>query len=162
MKIKSFMTMTVAAVALVLGMSSCSSSDDEPEVALANQVAGSYTGEENLEVMGEGEVSTTTYEFAKSLDTSIDMTIPPTAGGGPMALPALLVKNIALTKEGDNITGRLASYSGTVINADGAEKAYTVTDVVILFKGNTVVLTYILKYGNMPFAFNGTFTGTKN
>ena len=53
MKIKSFMTMTLAAVAFVFSMGSCSSSDDEPEVAVAAQVAGSYSGNEVIMVMGE-------------------------------------------------------------------------------------------------------------
>ena len=154
------MTMMVAVVAIVLGVCSCGSDDDEPEVAVAAQVAGSYTGEETLTVMGEVFNSTPTYEFVKSSDISVDMTIP-ASDGGSMVLPSLPVKNITLAKSGNTVIGKLASYAGTVINSDGAEKAYTVSDVTVIFDNKTVVVTYSLKYGNMPFAFAGQFTGTK-
>ena len=162
MKIRSFMTMMVAAVAIVFGMSSCGSDDnDEPEVALAAQVAGSYTGQEILTVDGEPDEGSATFVFTKSSDTSIDMTIPQ-YGMGMMTLPALPVKNIPLTKSGSTITGKLASYAGSVTNADGAEKAYTISDVTVIFNDKTVVVTFTMKYGNMPFVFAGQFTGTRS
>ncbi|MBR5083105.1 MAG: hypothetical protein IKX33_00760 [Prevotella sp.] len=145
---------------IVFGMCSCGSDDDEPEVAVASQVAGSYTGEEIMTVMGDAFNSNPTYVFVKSSDISVDMTIPASEGGS-MVLPSLPVKNITLAKTGNTITGKLASYTGTVVNSDGAEKAYTVSDVIVIFSGNAVVATYTLKYGNMPFAFAGQFTGTK-
>ena len=46
-------------------------------------------------------------------------------------------------------------------NASGAEKAYTVSDIVVIVNDKTVVVTFKLKYGNMPFDFEGQFTGTK-
>ena len=160
MKIKSFVTMMVAAVAIVLGVSSCGSDDDEPEVAVAAQVAGSYTGQEILTVDREPDAGSAIFEFTKSSDTSVDMTIPQ-YGMGMMTLPALPVKNIPLTKSGNTITGKLASYAGSVTNADGAEKAYTISDVTVIFNDKTVVVTFTMKYGNMPFVFAGQFTGTK-
>lgn len=160
MKIKIFTTIMVAAMTIVFGMCSCGSDDDEPEVAVASQVAGSYTGEEIMTVMGDAFNSNPTYVFVKSSDISVDMTIPASEGGS-MVLPSLPVKNITLAKTGNTITGKLASYTGTVVNSDGAEKAYTVSDVTVIFSGNAVVATYTLKYGNMPFAFAGQFTGTK-
>ena len=78
-----------------------------------------------------------------------------------MSLPALPVKNITLVKGDNSIIGKLASYTGSVNNTNGAEKAYTVSDVIVIFNGKTVVATYTLKYGNMPFAFTGKFSGTK-
>ncbi len=152
--------MALAAMTFAFGVCSCSSDDDEPEVAVADQVAGSYTGDEVLEVMGEGDTNTRTYEFTKATDISVDMVIPATEEG-MMALPALPVKGITLTKTDNTITGNLSSHIGTVINASGAEKSYTVTDLTVIFSNNTVVLTFTLKYGNMPFAFTGKFTGTK-
>lgn len=160
MKIKSFMTMMVAAAAFVLSMSSCGSDDDAPEVAVATQVAGSYTGSELMIVMGEPDEDTKTFEFTKSTDTSVDMMIPE-YGEGMMSLPKMPVKNIPLTKSGNTITGKLAKYEGTVTNASGAEKAYTVSDIVVIVNDKTVVVTFKLKYGNMPFDFEGQFTGTK-
>lgn len=161
MKIKNLVTMALVAVAIVFGVCSCGSDDDdEPEAALAAQVMGAYTGEEILSVMGDDFDSTPTYEFVKSSDNSVDMTIPATTGGS-MNIPALPVKNITLTKSEKAITGRLASFAGTVVNADGSEKSYTVTDLVAIFNDRAVVVTFSLKYGNMPFAFIGKFTGTK-
>ena len=161
MKIKSFMTMMMAAMAFMFGMSSCSSSnDDAPEAPVANQVIGSYTGNEVLTVMGEDDESTETFEFTKATDVSVDVTLPK-YGEGMMTVPALPVKGIMLTKSGNTITGKLAQYEGTVKGADGSEKAYTVSDVTVIFNDKTVVMTFTQKYGNMPFAFEGVFTGTR-
>ena len=158
---KKLMTMTIAAMAFVMSMSSCSSSnDDAPEAPVANQVIGSYTGNEVLTVMGEDDESTETFEFTKATDVSVDVTLPK-YGEGMMTVPALPVKGITLTKNGNNIAGTLASYTGSVKNADGAEKAYTVSNVTVLFNDKNVVVTFSLKYGNMPFDFVGQFTGTK-
>lgn len=162
MEIRKMMTMMVAAVAIVLGVSSCSSSDDEPEVAVATQVVGSYTGNEIIKVMGEeSSNTTTTYVFAKATDTTIDMTIPESGEMGAMMIPALAVKNIPLVKNGNTITGNMASYSGTVTNASGTEKAYTISNIAVVFGENKAVVTFSLKYGNMPMAMETTFTGTK-
>ena len=160
MKIRHLMTTTLAAVAFVLSISSCSSNDDEPEVAVADQVVGSYTGTEVLTVMGEADESTETFEFTKASDVSVDVTLPK-YGEGMMTVPALPVKGIMLTQSGNTIIGKLAKYEGTVKTADGAEKAYTVSDITVIFSGKTVVVTFAQKYGNMPFAFEGQFTGTR-
>ena len=162
MEIRKMKTMMVAAVAIVLGVSSCSSSDDEPEVAVATQVVGSYSGNEIIKVMGEeSSNTTTTYVFAKATDTTIDMTIPESGEMGAMMIPSLPVKNIPLVKNGNTITGNMASYSGTVTNASGAEKAYTISNIAVVFGENKAVVTFSLKYGNMPMAMETTFTGTK-
>ena len=160
MKIKSLMTMTLAAMAFVVSMSSCSKDDDEPEVAVADQVVGSYSGTEILTVMGEADESTETFEFTKASDSSVDVTIPK-YGEGMMTVPALPVKGIMLTQSGNTITGKLDKYEGTVKTADGADKAYTVSDITVIFSDKTVVVTFTQKYGNMPFAFEGQFTGTR-
>jgi hypothetical protein len=160
MKIKSLMTMTLAAMAFVVSMSSCSKDDDEPEVAVADQVVGSYSGTEVLTVMGEADESTETFEFTKSTDSSVDVIIPK-YGEGMMTVPALPVKGIMLTQSGNTITGKLDKYEGTVKTADGADKAYTVSDITVIFSDKTVVVTFTQKYGNMPFAFEGQFTGTR-
>lgn len=162
MKIKSFMTMTLAAVAFVFSMGSCSSSDDEPEVAVAAQVAGSYSGNEVIMVMGEESSNETkTYVLAKSSDASVDMTIPEMGMGGHMTIPALAVKNIPLTKSGNTITGKFDKYEGVVTNAAGDEKNYTISNLALVSSDKTVAVTFSLKYGNMPMSMETTFTGTK-
>ena len=159
MKIKSLTIALIASLATVLGTSSCSS-DDEPEAPVAAQVAGSYSGNEVIMVDNEESSNETkTYEITKVSDTSVDMTVPEW-GMGMMSIPSFVVKNIPLAKSGNTITGKLASYSGTVKNAKGEEKAYVVSNVALIFNDKTVVATYSLKYGNMPFLMTTTFTGT--
>ena len=160
MRIKSLTIALIASLATVLGTSSCSS-DDEPEAPVAAQVAGSYTGNEVIMVDNEESSNETkTYEITKVSDTSVDMTVPEW-GMGMMTIPSFVVKNIPLAKSGNTITGKLASYSGTVKNAKGEEKAYVVSNVALIFNDKTVVATYSLKYGNMPFLMTTTFTGTR-
>ncbi len=159
MRIKSLTIALIASLATVLGTSSCSS-DDEPEAPVAAQVAGSYTGNEVIMVDNEESSNETkTYEITKVSDTSVDMTVPEW-GMGMMTIPSFVVKNIPLAKSGNTITGKLASYSGTVKNAKGEEKAYVVSNVALIFGDKTVAGTYSLKYGNMPFIMTTSFTGT--
>ncbi|MBR5326048.1 MAG: hypothetical protein IKU49_06115 [Prevotella sp.] len=160
---KKIVTMTLVAMAFVMSLSSCSKDDDDDKKveALATQVAGSYTGNEIFVVDGEESSNETkTYEFAKASDVSVDMTIPE-VGMGMMTIPSFQVKGIALSKDGNTIKGKLASFEGTVKGADGSDKAYAVTDVTALFNDKTVVVTYSLKYGKMPFPFTASFTGVK-
>ena len=161
MKIKSLTIALIASLATVLGTISCSSDDDEPEAPVATQVAGSYTGNEVIMVDNdESSNETKTYEITKASDTSVDMTVPEW-GMGMMTIPSFIVKNIPLAKSGNTITGKVASYSGTVKNAKGEEKAYVVSNVALMFSDKKVVGTYSLKYGNMPFLMTTTFTGTR-
>lgn len=166
MKIKHFMMMTMAAVALVFGVSSCGGDDDVTPVPdpLANQVAGNYSGTERMTVSGDIDESDKVFQFTKANDTTVDLVIP-AYGEGMMTLPELPVKGIILYKEGDNIAGALSqgSYSGTVKNAKGEEKTYVVSDFMVLYstKDNAIMVTFKLKYGNMPFDFDGVFTGQK-
>ncbi len=159
MKFKSIMTL--ASMAFVFGMSSCGSDDDAPAAPLATQVAGTYNGNEVVIVDNEESSNETkTYEITKASDTSIDMVIPQ-IGMGMMTIPAVPVKGITLTKDGNTIKGSLAKYEGTLKADDGSEKAYTVSNLVILFSDKNVVVTFAEKYGRMPFSLNTTFTGTR-
>ena len=160
---KKFVMMTMAAMAFVMSLSSCSKDDDDDKKveALATQVAGSYSGNEVVKVMGEessNEVKT--YVFVKASDTSVDLTIPQ-VGMGMMTIPALPVKGISLTKSGNTITGKLDSYEGVVTNASGEEKNYTISNLALVFSDKTIAVTFSLKYGNMPMTMDTTFTGTK-
>ena len=162
MKIKGFMTMMAVATALVFGVCSCGGDDDEPEVALASQVIGSYTGNEVIMVDNdESSNETKTYEITKASDITIDLAVPEVGMGGMMTIPAFSVKGITLAKSNNTIVGKLASYNGTVVNAKGEEKAYTISDATVMFSEKTVVAKFSLKYGNMPFIMATTFTGIK-
>ena len=159
MKIKFYLMVMAVAVTAVLGMSSCSSDDDETAEAVASQVVGSYTGNEVVMVMGEESSNETkTYQISKASDAAVDLTVP-ASGMGMMTIPSFTVKNIPLSKNGNTITGKLDSFAGTVKNAQGDEKAFTVSNVTMLFSDKTVVATFSLKYGNMPMAMDTNFTG---
>lgn len=173
MKIKSFILTTMAAVALVFGVSSCGGDDDVPPVPespVADLLAGSYSGTETMTVSGDIDESEKVFQFTKANDTTVDMVIP-AYGEGMMTLPELPVKGIILAKQDEYIAGVLpidpttgtASYSGKVKNAKGEEKTYVVSDFMVLYstKDNAIMVTFKLKYGNMPFDFDGVFTGKK-
>ena len=157
---KKFMTMALATVAFAFSMSSCGS-DDEPEVAVANQVAGSYSGNEVFVVDNEESSNETkSYQFTKVTDVSVDLQIPE-VGMGMMTIPSFPIMGISLSKDGNTIKGKLTKFEGSLKGADGSDKAYTVSDLTALFNDKTVVVTYSLKYGRMPFPFTCTFTGTR-
>lgn len=164
MKINNFLKVMMASVAIVIGVSSCDS-DDDSVVAVADEVVGSYTGEETIVIMGDPEDDTATFKFFKSSDSSIDMIIPQ-SGEGMMVIPALTVKNIPLKKYNNGASGTLDSFTGTVTNAKGEEKTFTVTKLMVVFdtnpKGKAVVATYVLKFGSMPFEMVTTFNGSKD
>ena len=157
---------TMAAVALVFGVSSCGGDDvpPVPESPVADLLAGSYSGTETMTVSGDIDESEKVFQFTKANDTTVDMVIP-AYGEGMMTLPELPVKGIILVKEDTNIAGALplGSYTGTVKNAKGEEKTYVVSDFMVLYSGkdNAIMVTFKLKYGNMPFDFDGVFTGKK-
>ena len=165
---KKFMTMTLAAMAFVVSMSSCSSSsnDDQSEVPLATQVVGSYTGTEIVLVNAEESSNETkTYQFTKVTDVSVDMVIPE-VGMGMMTIPSIPVKNIPLTKNGNSITGKLDMYPPlgqdiTVKNAQGEEKKFNIKDLTFILSDKTIAVTFSLKYGNMPMWMDFQFTGSK-
>ena len=167
MKIKSFILTTMAAVALVFGVSSCGGDDvpPVPESPVADLLAGSYSGTETMTVSGDIDESEKVFQFTKANDTTVDMVIP-AYGEGMMTLPELPVKGIILVKEDTNIAGALplGSYTGTVKNAKGEEKTYVVSDFMVLYSGKdkAIMVTFKLKYGNMPFDFDGVFTGQKS
>ena len=162
MKMKSLMAM--AAMAFVFGLSSCGGDDDVPETPAANQVAGSYAGTETLTVDGEADESDELIQITKVTDTTVDLVLP-SYGESMMTIPELPVKNIVVAKKGDDISGTITggTYTGTVTNSKGEEKTYTVNDFVLLYNetNKTLILTFKMKYGNMPFVFEGLFVGQK-
>ena len=163
MKMKSLMAM--AAMAFVFGLSSCGGDDDVPETPAANQVAGYYAGTETLTVDGEADESDEVIQITKVTDTTVDLVLP-FYGEGMMTIPELPVKNIVVAKKGDDISGTITggTYTGTVTNSKGEEKTYTVNDFVLLYNetNKTLILTFKMKYGNMPFVFEGLFVGEKS
>ena len=162
MKIKKIMAMMIAAVAVCVGFASCGD-DDEETVAVAQTLAGIYTGELSTTVMGSESKDKATYEIKMIDDTHVSITTP-AAGSGAMALPSITVNNIPVTTSVVNgsevVSASIDKVSGTV-TVNGAEKAYTFSDVVIVNSGSKVSITYSLQYGKMPVAMVSSFTGNK-
>jgi len=160
MKITKFLAMMVAAVTMTMGFSSCGDDDDDAAGNASFAVEGTYSGDEVLTVMSEPFDRTTDYTFTKSSENTVDLVIPAIDAEGHMSLPELKIEGIVLTAGDKAVTGKLDSYEGTVV-VDGNTKAYTMSDVTVIFSEESVSVVYTLKYGNMPFPFAGTFTGTK-
>ena len=163
MKKKSLMAL--AAMAFVFGLSSCGGDDDVPETPAANQVAGYYAGTETLTVDGEADESDEVIQITKATDTTVDLVLP-SYGESMMTIPELPVKNIVVAKKGDDISGAITggTYTGTVTNSKGEEKTYSVYDFILLYNetNKALILTFKMKYGNMPFVFEGLFVGEKS
>lgn len=162
MKIKKFMAMMIAAVAVCVSFASCGD-DDEEIVPAAQILAGKYAGELSTTVMGSESKSDATYELKNTDDTHVSMTIP-AAGSGAMAMPSITIDKIPVSTSTVNgsevVSASIDKVSGS-ITVNGAEKSYTFSDVVIVNSGNKVSIAYSLQYGKMPVAMICSFTGNK-
>lgn len=163
MKVKSFLAMMMAACAMVVGTVSCDDEDEDKSVAVADWVAGSYTGMVSTVVMGSTSTDTVTYIVEKKDDSSIKFTTP-ASGSGTMKLPSLTVDNLSLTEtslEGVKVyTAKSSSVSGLIM-VDEQEKTYTFNDIAIAADGKTITISYSLQYGKMPVAMVTSFKGDK-
>lgn len=165
MKMKSLMAM--AAMAFVFGLSSCGSNDEPPlpETPVANQVAGLYSGTETMTVDGDADESEEIFEITKVTDSTVELLLPE-YGEGMMTIPEIPVKDIVLAEDGDIIAGSLknGSYTGTVKNSKGEEKSFTVNEFILLYNttNKAIIVTFTLKYGNMPFGFDVVFEGKRS
>ena len=166
MKMKSLMAM--AAMAFVFGLSSCGDNDGPavPETLLADQVVGTYSGTEILTVDGEEDESTQSIVITRSSMLTVDFALP-AYGEGMMTIPALPLKNIVLEKDNDgDIAGTFptGSYTGTVTNSKGEEKTFVVSHFMLLYSltDKSITIAFKLKYGNMPFDFDGVFYGKRS
>lgn len=167
MKIKKFMAMMIAAVALCVSFASCGDDDDDDDnkvvTPAAQTLAGNYTGVLTLSVMGSESNDTVSYEIKKIDDTHVSMTTP-AYGSGAMALPAITLNDIPVSVssvEGvDIISASVSEISGSIV-VNEQEKAYKFSDVVIKGTGKKVSIAYSLQYGKMPMAMVVSFTGDK-
>lgn len=163
MKIRKFLAMMIATVALCASFTSCGDDDDEKTVPAAESLAGTYTGTLSISVMGTESTDTVSYVITKEDDTHVKMTIP-AAGSGMMSLPSITVDNIPVTTSTVNgaevVSASVSTVSGT-INVNGTDKSYTFNDIVIVGQNKTAAINYSLQYGKMPAAMVCAFKGTK-
>lgn len=159
MKMKNFMAMMMAACVMVMGAASC---DDDDELSgdekAAQEMAGTYTGEYILTVMGSSDTATVEMTINKLGTDSIQL-VTPAAGSGAMALPSLTC-NLKAVNTAGLYTATAESVSGTIIVND-VEKAYTFSNVAIAVTKKEAGISYSLQYGKMPMAMVVTFKGEK-
>ena len=162
MKIRKFMAMMIAAIAVCVGFASCGD-DDEIVIPTADTIAGNYTGEVTITVMRSDSKSNGTYEIKKIDDTHVSMTTP-ASGEGAMAMPAITVNNIPVTSStvsgAEVVSASMAESKGT-ITVNDVEKAYTFSNIVIKNSGKKISIVYSLQYGKMPMTMEFSFTGEK-
>ena len=157
-KFKTMMAMMLALVSMCVAFSSCSSEEDDT-VAVAKEIAGSYTSSLDMTVMGEASTyDNLTMKIEAVDDATVKVTLP-ACGEGMMALPALEVPAVKVSGSNGAYAFSQESYAGT-ITVNGAEKKYTVT-LQGTFKDNTLTVNYSVQYGKMPAAMIGKFVCKK-
>lgn len=158
-KFKTMMAMMLALVSMCVAFSSCSSDDDNDTVAAAKEIAGSYTSNLEMTVMGEPSTyNNLTLKIEAVDDATVKVTLP-ACGEGMMALPALEVPAVKVSGSNGAYAFSKENYTGTV-TVKGAEKNYTVTLQGTL-KDNTLTVNYSVQYGKMPMPMIGKFVCTK-
>ena len=158
-KFKTMMAMMLALVSMCVVFNSCSSDDDNDTVVAAKEIAGSYTGNMEMTVMGEtSPYDNVTMKIEVVDDATVKVTLP-ACGEGMMALPALEVPAVKVSGSNGAYAFAQENYAGT-ITVNGAEKKYTVTLQGTL-KDKTLTVNYSVQYGKMPMPMIGKFVCTK-
>ncbi len=158
-KFKTMMAMMLALVSMCVVFNSCSSDDDNDTVAAAKEIAGSYTSNLEMTVMGEPSTyNNLTLKIEAVDDATVKVTLP-ACGEGMMALPALEVPAVKVSGSNGAYAFSKDNYTGTV-TVKGAEKNYTVTLQGTL-KDNTLTVNYSVQYGKMPMPMIGKFVCKK-
>lgn len=158
-KFKTMMAMMLALVSMCVVFNSCSSDDDNDTVVAAKEIAGSYTGNMEMTVMGEtSPYDNVTMKIEAVDDATVKVTLP-ACGEGMMALPALEVPAVKVSGSNGAYAFVQENYAGT-ITVNGAEKKYTVTLQGTL-KDKTLTINYSVQYGKMPMPMIGKFVCTK-
>ncbi len=153
------MAMMLALVSMCVVFNSCSSDDDNDTVAAAKEIAGSYTSNLEMTVMGQASTyENLTMKIEAVDDATVKVTLP-ACGEGMMALPALEVPAVKVSGSNGAYAFSQENYTGTVTVKD-AEKNYTVTLQGTL-KDNTLTVNYKVQYGKMPMPMIAKFVCTK-
>lgn len=154
--------MMLALLTMCVTFTACGDDDDDKQatVAAADIVAGSYNDDMTCTVMG----STDTYEdvdftLTKVTDGTVNIVLPG-FGTPPMQLPSITLEGVKVTGSDGTATIAEQVFSGKIVNASGAEKAYTCT-ISGSYANGKLTLNYSLQYGNMPMAMVCKFEGTK-
>lgn len=159
-KFRKITVMMMAMLAMCVSFTACSDDDDEATPA-AEVIAGSYTNNMTCTVMGqESTYENVNLTVTKTSESTVNIVLPG-FGSGMMTLPSITLENVKVT--GNETTAQIAEqvFTGTVVNASGAEKQYTCT-LSGSYANNTLTLNYSLQYGSMPMAMVCKFVSAKN
>ena len=163
-KFKTMMAMMLALVSMCVAFSSCSSDDDDNNgagsSATAEQVVGTYVGETmSIALAGQGDMDpleNATFKLEKVDDSHVNITLP-AFGSAPMALPSITVKNLAVTESNGTYSIPETSFDQTLENGKGLSKSA----IKATIKDGKMQITFVLKYGIMPFVMNCSSNATK-
>ena len=159
-KFKTMMAMMLALVSMCVVFNSCSSDDDNDTVAAAKEIAGSYTSNLEMTVMGQASTyENLTMKIEAVDDATVKVTLPACGDGGMMALPALEVPAVKVSGSNGAYTFSKDNYTG-IVTVKGAEKNYTVTLQGTL-KDKTLTVDYKVQYGKMPMPMIAKFVCKK-
>lgn len=171
-KILSLMLLLLAAMMTTATFTACGDDDDDNAT---QTISGTYTGKDTLafSVMGmtlkQNNTADVDYVVNQNNDGTISVVIPEetfdfTAQNmGNIVQGTYSVNNIPYDKTKN---AYYLDYSGKA-SADvfvyGRKKNYTVTEgqITVTFSDNKVTVVNVHKFGNMPMAMTGTFTGTR-
>ncbi|MDE6136722.1 MAG: calycin-like domain-containing protein [Muribaculaceae bacterium] len=150
--------MVAAGLLTSLSLQSCSDdNNDEPAAPAAKSVAGSYTGDLGMTVMGSTDTTEdVTFSLTATDDTHATLTFP-TYGNPPMQIQEFDIPGLAVTKDGETYKIARTDYEQTLANGRTASGAVE-GDVV----DGVLTLRFTLLYGAMPMEMVGNFSGSKN
>ena len=97
-----------------------------------------------------------TFKLEKVDDSHVNIILP-AFGSAPMALPSITVKNLAVTESNGTYSIPETSFDQTLENGKGLSK----TAIKATIKDGKMQITFVLKYGNMPFVMNCSSNATK-
>lgn len=171
-KILSLMLLLLAAMMTTATFTACGDDDDDNAT---QTISGTYTGKDALafSVMGmtlkQNNTADVDYVVNQNNDGTISVVIPEETFDftaqkmGNIVQGTYSVNNIPYDKTKN---AYYLDYSGKA-SADvfvyGRKKSYTVTEgqITVTFSDNKVTVVNVHKFGNMPMAMTGTFTGTR-
>ncbi len=150
MKLRTQLIMLVA----ILCMASCEK-NDEPEINLAQDIAGVYNGQLTLSVgstaMDPVENSKVTIKHQENGKAEVTLA---GFGEGAMSFQDIVIKDVVVTKGGNDtysLVGDIDAMSGTT-NVTGKVEGTVI-------KGGKANITFTLKPGAMPMSINAVFNG---
>ena len=145
----------------VMALSLCAMSCDDSEadkISTSEMIEGAYNGVSIMSVMGTNQESDGVTTIKAQDDNHVTLVLPGAENNAKgMALPAITVQNVEITKNGDDSFAlNVDTIDVTVGGMNLVSKGLTGT-----VKNNTLSLKYNIKPFAMPMFINFTFEGKR-